>query len=157
MKGKMLLEDHLLAGLMLLMLALLFANIVGRYVIGAALAFTEEIVSYLFVYASMIGAASACAKGANMGLSAVVEKLPPRWQRASVLVVCAASCSLFALLLYQGFEMVVSQFDYAQVTPTTRLPVWIFSLSLPLGAALFLFRTLQATWRKLKGGASQWN
>lgn len=157
MKGKMLLEDHLLAALMLTMLALLFANIVGRYVVGAALAYTEEIVSYLFVYASMIGAASACAKGANMGLSAVVEKLPPRLRRGSLLVVCAASCSLFALLFWQGCAMVASQLGYAQVTPTTRLPVWIFSLSLPLGSALFIFRTLQATWRKLKGGEAQWS
>lgn len=152
MKNKMLIEDHILAALMLMMLTLLFANIMGRYVLGIALAFTEEIASYLFVYASMIGAASACAKGANMGLSAIVDMLPLLWRKVSAVVVCIASCTLFSLLCYQGIEMIVSQIGYNQVTPTTRLPVWIFSTSLPIGSALFIFRMVQITVRKLKVG-----
>lgn len=152
MKNKMLIEDHILAALMLTMLMLLFANILGRYALGIALAFTEEIVSYLFVYASMIGAASACAKGANMGLSAIVDMLPLLWRKVSAVVVCIASCMLFSLLCYQGIEMIVSQIDYNQVTPTTRIPVWIFSTSLPIGSALFIFRMIQITVRNLKVG-----
>ena len=143
---------YIIAVVLLLMIGLFFVNILGRYVFGMALAWTEELVGYLFVYITMIGAAAACAEGANMGLSLFTDMLPKKLHKYVILITCIASCIVFTVLLYQGLIMIQSQIKYTQVTPTMRLPEWIFSAGIPIGSVFYIVRSIQLVVKAFKGG-----
>ena len=73
MKKKLILEEHIIAGTLLIMLSIQGINVFCRYITGWSFSFSEELVVYLFAVSSFIGASAACARGANMGLSALVD------------------------------------------------------------------------------------
>ena len=149
-QSKLLLEEYIVGVIMAVMLVILFVNIVGRALFGASISFSQELVVYLFVVASIIGAAGACARGANMGLSLVTDNVPPKAQIVFALISCAASIILFAVLFKQGLETAQMMFELNQKTPILRWPSGIFELSYPVGSALYIFRVIQATVKKIR-------
>lgn len=149
-QSKFLLEEYLVGAIMGVMLVILFINIIGRAVLGASISFSQELVVYLFVVASIIGAAGACARGANMGLSLLTDHLPVKGQMVFAVISCAMSVILFAILFKQGVETAQMMFKLNQKTPILRLPSGIFEIAYPIGSGLYIFRVIQATIRKLK-------
>lgn len=144
-------EEIICAFCMIIMLCIIFVNIVGRTFWGASISFSQELVVYLFVVASIVGAAAACAEGANMGLSLVTDHLPLAAQKVFAIIGCIASVILFAVLFKQGLETAISMFQLDQRTPILRWPAGIFELAYPLGSAFYIFRVIQVTWKKVKG------
>lgn len=151
MKKKMLFEEHLAAALLLIMLIIMGVNVITRVIpMGISLAFTEELVTYSFVCTSLIGVSAACARGANMGLDAIVNLLPARAKIVFLVVSCAAGVILFTFLFYQGVVDVVSMVQYSQKTPILRIPQWIFTSFYCIGSVLYIFRSIQFCIRKVR-------
>ena len=150
MKKKLILEEHIIAGTLLIMLSIQGINVFCRYITGWSFSFSEELVVYLFAVSSFIGASAACARGANMGLSALVDLCPPNIQKVFILLSAIGSILLFALLFKRGIEAVRMMLKYGQRTPILRWPTWMFEIAYPIGAVLYIFRTIQFTVRKLK-------
>lgn len=149
-KKKLMLEEHITAALLLVMLTILGVNIITRILFGWSLAFTEEVVVYLFAICSMVGAAAACAHGANMGLSALTDLMPRKIQAVFLVLSAILSVFLFGVILKQGITTTMSMIHYAQKTPIMRIPTWIFELWYPIGAVCYIFRVLVYTKDKLK-------
>lgn len=151
MNKKLLLEEHIIAGLLLIMLAIMGANVVTRKIpLGISISFAEELVVYLFVCCSMIGVSAAAARGANMGLTAVVDLLPRKVKNVFLVISMSAGILLFGFLFYQGvinLEMVI---EYEQRTPILRIPQWIFTSVYCIGPALYIFRVIQSTVRQIR-------
>ena len=101
-KKKLMLEEHITAALLLIMLTILGVNIITRVLFGWSLAFTEEVVVYLFAICSIVGAAAACAHGANMGLSAITDLMPRKIQAVFIVLSAILSVFLFGVILKQG-------------------------------------------------------
>nr|WP_243207190.1 TRAP transporter small permease [Mediterraneibacter hominis] len=132
------------------MLLIAGANVIGRFISGISLSFSEELVVYIFAATSIIGASAACARGANMGLSAITDLLPQKAQIVFVILSTLGSVLLFALLFYQGVVTVQSMIEYGQKTPILRIPTWIFEIFYSIGAAMYIFRAIQLAVKKIK-------
>ncbi|RGY97241.1 TRAP transporter small permease [Clostridium sp. AM58-1XD] len=151
MKDKLLIEEHIIAALLLIMLAIMGVNVITRMIpIGISLAFTEELVTYSFVCTSLLGASAACARGANMGLDALVSLMPPAAKKVFLFISCAASVLLFGFLFYQGVITLQSVVEYNQKTPILQIPQWIFTSFYCIGPALYIFRAIQFCIRKCR-------
>lgn len=155
MKSKLLPEEHVMAALLLVMLAIMGANVATRKIpMGISISFAEELVVYLFVCCSMLGASAACYRGANMGLTAIVELLPRSLQKASVVVTMLASVLLFGFLCKQGWETMWMVIEYEQETPILRIPQWIFTAFYVIGPVMYVVRSFQATCRAFREGGN---
>ncbi len=151
MKNKLLIEEHIIAVLLLIMLAIMGANVVTRKLpLHISISFAEELVVYLFVCASMIGASAAAARGANMGLSAVVDLMPRNLKNVFAVVSMIASILLFGFLFYQGVVNMQMVIEYEQKTPILRIPQWIFTSFYCIGPALYIYRVIQNTVRFIR-------
>jgi C4-dicarboxylate transporter DctQ subunit len=151
-KPRMMLEEHIIALLLLVMLAILSLNVIMRKLpVDVQFAFAEEIVVYLFVCCSMLGASAACARGANMGLTAIVDLCPRPVQAVCAIVSMLASILLFGFLFFQGAITVRMVFQYDQKTPILQIPQWIFTSFYCIGSGLYIFRVIQGTRKNLKG------
>lgn len=146
-------EEYFLAVNLLIMLGIAFANVVCRYFFRVSIAFTEELVVYMFLYATMLGAPAAYSRGANMGFTIITDRLPQALHKYVVLITTVASCIFFSILFYYGVGRAYQQYEYNVLTPIMKIPEWLFSLSIPLGSALYIFRTLQYTAAVFKSGA----
>ena len=149
-KKRLLLEEHIIAALLLVMLVILAVNVFARFLTGWSISFSEELVVYLFVVSSIVGASAACARGANMGLDAITNLLPKKAQAVCGVIGAVIGIILFSILLRQGVTTVQSMLKYGQKTPIMRIPTWLFEIWYVIGSGLFIFRTIQTTYAKVK-------
>ena len=132
-----------------------FTNVISRYFLDASLAFTTEITINVAVWLTMIGAVIGVREGSHLGFSLLHEKLTGRAKDALTLLIGAAMVVFFAVLLWFGWELASSQMANGRATPSMQIPQWLFTVALPVGAALGIVRTIQVTVRGLRGQESE--
>jgi C4-dicarboxylate transporter DctQ subunit len=147
-KEKLFVEEVLTAIVIFVMFIITVVNVLARYVLKVPFGWSEEITMSLFVWATMLGASAACARNANLGFTLFADLIIPRKKRRifdiflQLMTVCFCG-----FIVWNGAKMVLSEIEYKQVTPIGRLPEWIFGISVPIGAAFFIFRTIQKVIR----------
>ena len=164
-------EETFIAITLGLMTVITFANVVARYVFNSNILWGLEVTVFLFAWLVLIGASYGVKKSFHIGVDVVVNMLQPKARRAVTLLACVA-CILFAILLFKGawdywspfigkrafletndvpvpFFLVWLKDVFNEGEAYEKLPRFIPYFALPLGMALLLFRTLQASWRIL--------
>jgi TRAP-type C4-dicarboxylate transport system permease small subunit len=139
------------AGVMILavMLAIVFVNASGRYVLGWTLIWGDEIVIALMPWLAVLGLFLAVRRGQAIRIDFFLERMRPGPRRA----VQAASDLLAALVfLYVGWVAL----QYVQLFGSDRtvyldLPTGLFSSSLVAGAVITAVAYALSLWRELGG------
>jgi C4-dicarboxylate transporter DctQ subunit len=151
------LEEILLVAGLVLMVGINFGNVVSRYIIHASWAFSEELMVYIFVYNSFIGAAVAFKRHAHLGVSILTDRLSGLAKKAAIVLSMLSTVGLMSALTYYGLLMVNNQIVYNQKTPSLGMPEWLGGMAVPLGAILIIVRVLQCTWIELRAVESEKN
>ena len=149
------LEAGLCLGLMVALLALLFLQVVGRLT-PWALAWTEEVSRYVFIWIVLFGASRAVRTGDHVALTLLDSRLTGR-ARATLRVLTAVACAGFGLLLVVlGARQVAAQYIGQNIAYSVPLPLWIVWLGIPLSFALFsgwAFLGVLTALREWRGGS----
>ena len=132
--------------------ALVFANVLSRYVLHNSLSFSEEITTYLFVLLSMMGTAIAAKRRAHLGLSIITDAVSPQVRKALMVVGFGIATLFSAALFYYGVLMVINQYNLGMQTSAMQWPEWIYATFVPFGAFFVTIRFAQALIQELKGG-----
>jgi C4-dicarboxylate transporter DctQ subunit len=166
-------EETLIAVILGLMTLITFANVIARFVFNSNILWALEATVFLFAWLVLIGASYVVKIGGHLGVDALVHRLSPPARR-TVTLVAAACCIAFALLMMKGAwdywaPFVGSQAWYEVndilmpdwlrwIEPILnegeayeKLPRFIPYAALPIGMALFLFRTCEAAWKVWTG------
>lgn len=139
-------EEFLLVLSLSIMVIINFGNVVSRYILHKSWSFSEEIMVYLFVYSTFIGAAVAFKRGSHLGVTWLSEKLPKKGRKILIVFSSITTIALMMVLLKFGIQMVRNQIMYNQTTPALGMPEWISGISIPIGAALIGIRVLHKTF-----------
>lgn len=121
-----------LAGLWLLLLF----QVVARYLLPVAPAWTEEIARLVFVYLTFGAATLALGRGANMQVTTLVDRLSPASRRAVRVAVNLGSGAFLLVVFAWSFVVIVE--SWALPLPASDLPTALFMLPVPVGAALMV-------------------
>jgi C4-dicarboxylate transporter DctQ subunit len=143
-RGLSMAEDFFISVLLITASAILFINVVGRYVFNYGFVWAEELVRYEIIWLVFIGGSVAARKGIHIGVEALVHLLPPLAQRLTsiaVLVLCIFFC---AILAYFGLELVAQTRMFDQRTPAMQVPFWLMQMAIPSGALLMGLRFAQS-------------
>lgn len=130
-----LLNQGLVMLMMMTMAALVFTNVVTRYVFGFSINWSEEFSRYLMIWVAYLGGGLAMREGRHVAIEYLQGLLPPRlapYARAAVGILILAFLVALTVLGWQ-----LSQFAWRQRTPVLGLPQGAVYLALPIGAALF--------------------
>ncbi len=136
--------ETLLAILLGLIVTIVVTLVILRYVFNSSITGANELVTILFVYTTAIGAAVAVGKQEHIAISFVVDSLPRRVQRTSVVIEHLLVASLNGVMLFYsvGWIRLTGEF----LMPSTGLPRAAVQLSVPLGCGMAivycLFRLL---------------
>ena len=136
-------EEGFLVFLMAVMTVVAFVNVVTRYFIRFALAFTEEIVVSLFVWLTLLGTAIAFRQGAHLGFSFIVERAPKAMQRVSIWFSAALGVVLFGFLIYFGIGQIRSERMLGTTSESLAIPQWWYTAGIPVFGLLIIARIIE--------------
>lgn len=133
-------EEWIIGSALMVMVMFVAAQVTSRYVLHASLSFSEEVVRYLFVWISFIGAAAALTRGSHLAITGVSPLFPTRVRRLLRFVRGAGACVFTALVFFHGVRVVLLQARTGQATAALGMPMWLIGLAVPLGALLLVIR-----------------
>lgn len=113
----------LMAVALMFMVALVFGNVVLRYIFNSSITVSEEVSRWLFVWITFMGAVVALREHKHLGTDALVSRLPPLGKK-----ICFALANLAMLyvcyLVFKGaWEQTKINMDV--LAPSTQLPMAI--------------------------------
>jgi TRAP-type C4-dicarboxylate transport system permease small subunit len=144
--------EGLLVGLLGLMVVLVFGNVVLRYGFNSGLVFSEEVSRFIFMWLTLLGALVALHDGAHLGMSSVVERLPPRGRRLCRFTSDALMLGCCVLLAHGTWKQV--GLAMTDRSPVTGIPMGIVFSALLLCAGGMTLVLAHSLWRQLTGGLS---
>lgn len=144
-----------IVGLLLVTLTVVVVVAVIYRKAGASLVWYDEVASILLAWLTYYGAALAALKRAHIGVTGLVDGLPPRLRLSAVLFGELCVIGFFALLAWTGWRVLqVLQGTYLISLPW--VPVQITQSVIPIGAALFILAQLLSlpdVLRRARAGA----
>lgn len=146
-------ETWIVGILGLAMLGVALAQVVARYLLPRLVAGGgDEIVVYLFVWASMIACAGAVTRWAHVRADLLLRVLRPGTVRVLEAVNAIGAGAFCGLLAWYGWEVVDIALLIDERSQTgIAFPMWIYYLALPTGAALMLIAYVQVLHAILAG------
>ncbi|MCV2488194.1 TRAP transporter small permease [Geodermatophilus sp. YIM 151500] len=118
--------------------------------LGAAVPWTEELTRFLFIYTAFLGMAAGFRHADHARIAFVVAKLPRFAQRAAVHLYVAAGVTFFVVVGYQGWELVVQQYESEETSPALGIGMWIATLPIIVSAVLAVLGHLQSVYRSVE-------
>ncbi len=136
-------EEGLLVLLMAAMTLVAFLNVITRYLIQYALAFTEEIVVSLFVWLTLLGTAMAFRQGAHLGFSFLVDRCPRPVRRGAIWLAASLSIVLFGALIYFGIGQIRTERMLGTTSEALAIPQWWYTAGIPVIGLLVICRIVE--------------
>ncbi len=128
----------LMAGMVLLV----FANVVARYVLSAAIGWSEEVSRFMFIWVALLGAVLAFVRHEHLGLDVLVNALPPRAGRAVALAADALVVVALGYVTVGGIQMTADSLESGWVSSAVPIPYGYVYLVVPVSAGLMLLLAL---------------
>lgn len=144
--------EWLMAGLLALMVVLVFGNVVMRYAANSGITVSEELSRWLFVWMTFLGAIVAVKEHAHLGTDMLIARLGHTGKK-----VCLITGQV--LMLYVTWLMFSGSLAQARINLDVEAPVSGLSVAIFYGAGVvFAVSTglmlLRELWRTVTGQAS---
>lgn len=125
----------------IVMVALTCWQVFTRYVLKNPSTWSEELVSYLFAWMSLLGASIVTSESGHMNIPVLVDRLNPQ-MRLYMRILHELIALLFslAILVYGGWQ--ISRLAMGQMTSSLGVPVGIFYFVMPLCGVLNIIYTI---------------
>ena len=142
--------EYLCAGLLFVIVAVVFMNVVGRYFLHAPLRWSDEVAQFLFLWLSYLGALAALMGGSHYSFPNLIDLLPARLRFAAKTVSDLIVLAMLAVLVWCGTRLV--DLLHHQRSPAIDLPVYYVYAALPLVSFLMALVVAFQVVRRLRGG-----
>ncbi|RJR39652.1 MAG: TRAP transporter small permease [Desulfobacteraceae bacterium] len=116
-------------------------EVIGRYVFQNMSIWTGEVSTYSLVWASALGGAVGLRKGYMVGMTSVLEAVPPA--AAVVLKLTSYICSLIFFGIMFGYGLFQTVYNWKQTSPAIGLVMSFPYAALPIGFFIMFFFTLE--------------
>ena len=132
------------------MVTIAFINVITRYLFEFSFAFTEELTIYLFVWATLMGASIAFREGSHIVVSVIYNRFGIRSRKVLDILNAVTAILFFSLLFYYSTLEVLDEILLGVKTEAISLPVWWFTIAMPVSSLLIIFRILFQAVNKLR-------
>lgn len=144
--------EVLMAGLMALMVVMVFGNVVMRYVFNSGITVSEELSRWMFVWLCFLGAVVAVKEHGHLGTDMLVGKLGPTGKRACLVIGLLAMLYVNWLLLAGSWKQAVINLEVeAPVSGASTAIFYASGVVFAVSASLLLLHEL---WRTVTGQVS---
>jgi len=144
-------EAVLLAAGVLLMALNTMANVIGRFVLGESIYFSEELNRILIILITFAGISYAARQGRHIRMSAIYDALPPPARKGLMIVITLTTAIFMFGLCWYSISYIDTQMGRGRVLPSLQIPVWITLIWVPVG---FFMTGMQYTLTAVKNAMS---
>ena len=135
-------EEYFVVWSLALMTALVFVQVVMRYVFSSSLSWSEELARYVFLWLSWIGASYAVKERVHFRVEMFANLFKGSLRKYFEIGVLVAWFLFSFLLTWHGASLVLFLVDTGQISAAMRLPMSFTYASVPVGCALMCVRLL---------------
>jgi len=138
--------DVLMAAALAVMVTIISYQVFGRYVLGKAPSWTEELTRFLLIWMTMLGSAASLRHGGHITVTFLVEMLNPLWQAVFLI---ARDVFLVAVSgLFMVFGTKFAMLNGAQESAALEIPMMIPYAALPVCGLLILLLVGITRWAR---------
>lgn len=134
------LSERFLAAVCVVGLATMFilgvATVFFRFVVQSSIAFSEELIRYLFVWVTFLGSAVTLRRNAHAAIGVFVSWMPGMAKRTALLAATASSALFFLILVIKGGQLTARVAP--QISPALEISMaWAYA-AVPVGALFMM-------------------
>lgn len=128
-----------------LVVILVTADVVARYVFADSIVFANELARLMFVWAIFLGFPLALSRGRHVGIEFLDAVLAQRWVRAVIRVGAVFSAILLAVIFWKSLDIML--FNWDQQLNTLPLSAGLFYLPVTISMAVSVVYLLAICFR----------
>ena len=136
------LPHWVLGSLMLVGVAISFANVVARYLFGHAMFWAEEVLVFIAIWGVFIGMAAATYERAHLSMDLFSNTISGRAKLVLNAAMVATLLACCGFMLVQSWKVVSLFYQSGVVSVAAGVPKWIPHAALPVGFALTMLAVL---------------
>lgn len=125
----------------LAMVALTCWQVFTRYILKNPSSWSEELVSYLFAWMSLLGASIVVGERGHMNIPVLIDRMSPGVRKALHIFAEIIACIFAAVILVYG-GMQITTLAMGQMTSSLGVAIGIFYIVLPLAGVLNVIYTI---------------
>ena len=137
------LEEYILVPSFVFTVAIVFFQIIMRYVFRNSLSWSEELVRYIFLWQIWLGASFAVKAQRHLRIEAIKSILPGKYKDYSEILTLVIWLGFSLFLVYKGTELTQILMRRGQVSPAMRIPMYYPYASVPVGCSLMSIRIIE--------------
>lgn len=145
-------EEWTSAFLVGVMIICLVIQVFIRFAFGSALAWTEELSRYSFIWAVYIGAALCVKRRIHVRITAQFLKLDTNW-RLFFLILCDSIWIIFNIfIVINSVQVILDGLDFPEISPTLGIvKSWVEAI-IPFSFALMSWRLVEQYYSHWRNG-----
>jgi TRAP-type C4-dicarboxylate transport system permease small subunit len=141
----------LTACLLLIAVTLNFANIIGRYLLSAPIAWAEEVMLFLLVAVVFLGSSVVSWEGRQIRMDVFLHMLPPVLRRCLEVIADLATIAVSIALIYFSWPVISMLVEFDQRSQAADFPLFVPQGLIPVGLGLTALLTAIRLLRELSG------
>jgi len=145
-------EKYFCAFVMAVMVICLGAQVFFRFVLDAALTWSEEMSRFAFVWVIYMGASMAAMERVHIRVTVPQLLLPSQYRHFATMFADFIWLIFNLFFAYQGVLQVKHMFTYTFTSPALQWNTAFIYGIIPIGFLLMSFRIVQGYWRDYKRG-----
>ncbi len=124
------------------MVVLVFANVISRYFLNSAIAWSEEVARFMMIWLSFLGAVIAFINNEHLGLDIMVKMLPKKGANTVLLVSNVLVIVAIAFFSFGGFSLMADSLESGWRSPATDTPYGLIYTVVPFSGFVMLLQAL---------------
>jgi len=130
-------------GLLLVgMVVLVFMNVIYRYFLNSAIAWSEEISRFMMIWLSFLGAVIAFIHSEHLGLDLITKAVSPKVSRLMTVLADVLVLVALGMLVSGGYTLAYETMQSGWVSPATETPYGVVYMVVPFSAALLFLQAV---------------
>ncbi len=144
------LEEAAGVTLLAVMAVFAFINVITRYLIQYSFASTEEIEVACLVWLTMLGAAAGFKRGVHLGFDIFKMRFPNLGKNFLMPLASLIAVATVFIIVWFSLSQIKDEMDLKITTEALNIPHWWYTLSMPAGGAMIIFRIIEAALKEFK-------
>lgn len=141
--------EYLCAGLLFLIVIIVFSNVIGRYFLHTPIRWSDEVSLFLFLWLAYLGALAALMTGRHYSFPGLIDMFPAKLRLAAKTLSDLMVLAILGVLVWCGGQLVdLLQF---QRSPAIDLPVYYVYAALPIVSFLMALVVAYQIVARLRG------
>jgi len=136
-------EEVILVIFSVIMVAVIFLQVIMRYVFDSSLSWSEELARYCFIWLVYVGISYGVKKQRHIKVDAILLLFKDRGKLVFSIISNILFLFFCLFVIKYGTDIAVKLLDWGQKSPANQIPMGLVYLAAPIGMGLTAIRIIQ--------------